>query len=284
MGATAKSSPDSLPPSPGGSNMAAPPSKPTPTRQRKKPGPKPKAKPPPQPQTLIVKLKAKAEFLANLKSSSTTTVAAVADGTSPQTTGGAGTPNGSSPGATSPQPSAEPSDPNLVPGGSAAGQKRKGIPGPKPGAKRVRQPGAPPLKPGRKKTKLDPSLPPGVLLNGLSHGAAKLGPKANTGAINDKLRALDRTGKPCKRWAKSGFVLKSFTGVQWVVPAWSAPRPPLDLANNNPDTTATNTSVPNSENVSVTEMSPSDEKMQTDVSAAPAPVIPTLALPPGITV
>jgi hypothetical protein len=52
----------------------------------------------------------------------------------------------------------------------------------------------------------------------------KLGPKANTGAINDKLRALDRTGKPCKRWQKSGFTLKSFTGVTWAVPAWSAPR------------------------------------------------------------
>lgn len=40
------------------------------------------------------------------------------------------------------------------------------------------------------------------------------------GAINDKLRALDRTGRPCKRWTKTGFTLKSFTGVQWEIPTW----------------------------------------------------------------
>ncbi|KAJ0161860.1 INO80 complex subunit 4 [Colletotrichum tanaceti] len=56
-------------------------------------------------------------------------------------------------------------------------------------------------------------------------GAAghKLGPKANQGAINAGLRALDRSGKPCRKWAKGGFTLKSFTGIIWEVPRWVAP-------------------------------------------------------------
>ena len=52
----------------------------------------------------------------------------------------------------------------------------------------------------------------------------KLGPKANQGAINAGLRALDRTGKPCKKWTKSGFRLKTFTGVTWEIPSWRAPK------------------------------------------------------------
>jgi hypothetical protein len=54
-------------------------------------------------------------------------------------------------------------------------------------------------------------------------GAAKLGPKANQGAINAGLRALDRSGKPCRKWAKGGFTLKTFTGVVWEIPRWTAP-------------------------------------------------------------
>lgn len=52
----------------------------------------------------------------------------------------------------------------------------------------------------------------------------KLGPKANMGAINAGLRALDRTGKPCRKWEKKGFQLRSFTGVAWDVPTWRAPK------------------------------------------------------------
>jgi len=48
----------------------------------------------------------------------------------------------------------------------------------------------------------------------------KLGPKANQGAINAGLRALDRTGKPCRRWQRKGFQLKSFTGHAWTLPSW----------------------------------------------------------------
>lgn len=58
--------------------------------------------------------------------------------------------------------------------------------------------------------------------------AHKLGPKANQGAINAGLRALDRSGKPCRKWAKGGFTLKSFTGVVWEIPRWTAPPKPGD--------------------------------------------------------
>ena len=56
-----------------------------------------------------------------------------------------------------------------------------------------------------------------------SLGVPKLGPKANQGAINAGLRALDRSGKPCRKWTKGGFTLKSFTGVVWEIPRWTAP-------------------------------------------------------------
>lgn len=54
----------------------------------------------------------------------------------------------------------------------------------------------------------------------------KLGPKANQGAINARLRALDRTNTPCRKWTKSSFHVKTFTGVTWQVPSWRAPKPP----------------------------------------------------------
>lgn len=56
-----------------------------------------------------------------------------------------------------------------------------------------------------------------------ANGIPKLGPKANQGAINAGLRALDRSGKPCRKWAKGGFTFKSFTGVVWAIPRWTAP-------------------------------------------------------------
>ena len=44
------------------------------------------------------------------------------------------------------------------------------------------------------------------------------------GAINQNLRALDRTGKfKCRKWEKKGFKVRSFTGVIWDVPSWKAP-------------------------------------------------------------
>lgn len=53
--------------------------------------------------------------------------------------------------------------------------------------------------------------------------AHKLGPKANQGAINAGLRALDRSGAPCRKWARGGFAIKSFTGTTWEIPRWGAP-------------------------------------------------------------
>lgn len=65
--------------------------------------------------------------------------------------------------------------------------------------------------------------------NGTAIPAHKLGPKANTGAINEKLRALDRSGKPCRRWERKGLQLKSFTGAVWNMPSWRAPEFPGDV-------------------------------------------------------
>ncbi|KAL2018837.1 hypothetical protein VTK56DRAFT_326 [Thermocarpiscus australiensis] len=68
--------------------------------------------------------------------------------------------------------------------------------------------------------------------NGITEGGRsglaphRLGPKANQGAINAGLRALDRSGKPCRKWTKGSFTLKSFTGVVWEIPRWTAPPKP----------------------------------------------------------
>ncbi|EFX03669.1 duf1711 domain containing protein [Grosmannia clavigera kw1407] len=77
-------------------------------------------------------------------------------------------------------------------------------------------------KPGpKKKQKMDDSLLDPV--RGGAGGTHKLGPKASMGAINAGLRALDRSGKPCRKWSKGGFQLKTFTGVVWEIPRWTAP-------------------------------------------------------------
>ncbi|PHH70868.1 hypothetical protein CDD80_5677 [Ophiocordyceps camponoti-rufipedis] len=82
----------------------------------------------------------------------------------------------------------------------------------------------PRAKPGPKKK---PRLEDGTIDHsgpaGRSGGTHKLGPKANQGAINAGLRALDRSGKPCRKWCRGGFTLKSFTGVVWEVSRWRAP-------------------------------------------------------------
>lgn len=59
---------------------------------------------------------------------------------------------------------------------------------------------------------------------GYNPAAHKLGPKANQGVINEKLRALDRTNKPCRRWQKTGFKIRSFTGRSWELPTWRTPQ------------------------------------------------------------
>jgi hypothetical protein len=53
--------------------------------------------------------------------------------------------------------------------------------------------------------------------------AQKLGPKANAGAINANLRSLDRTGKfKVRKWAKTGFRIRTFTGSVVELPSWKA--------------------------------------------------------------
>ena len=76
-------------------------------------------------------------------------------------------------------------------------------------------------------------------------GGQKLGPKANQGAINAGLRALDRTGKPCRRWNKKGFSIKSFTGVEWSLHTWTAP---IRLQETKTDNAENTTPTSNSEN------------------------------------
>ncbi|KAF2751126.1 hypothetical protein M011DRAFT_473640 [Sporormia fimetaria CBS 119925] len=109
-----------------------------------------------------------------------------------------------------------------------AGGKRKSLPaarGTKRGAAHLTADGLPKPrgKPGPKSKKLKTDDPNN---KGPFAGPApvKLGPKANQGAINAGLRALDRTGKPCRKWNKRGFQVRSFTGVIWDVPTWRAPK------------------------------------------------------------
>lgn len=61
------------------------------------------------------------------------------------------------------------------------------------------------------------------LATGITMSSHKLGPKANQGIINAGLRALDRTGKPCRKWDKTGFRIKSFTGRVWEISSWRSP-------------------------------------------------------------
>ena len=59
---------------------------------------------------------------------------------------------------------------------------------------------------------------------GYNPAAHKLGPKSNMGVINEKLRALDRTKKPCRKWGQATFRIKSFTGRTWQLPSWKTPQ------------------------------------------------------------
>ncbi|PWY78138.1 DUF1711-domain-containing protein [Aspergillus sclerotioniger CBS 115572] len=105
--------------------------------------------------------------------------------------------------------------------------RRKGVPGPKPGTKRgLHQTSETTPKPrGKPGPKKKPRLDDGTVDHAKLVANHKLGPKANMGAINAGLRALDRTGAPCRRWERKPLQLKSFTGIQWILPSWRTPRP-----------------------------------------------------------
>jgi hypothetical protein len=67
-----------------------------------------------------------------------------------------------------------------------------------------------------------------VLTGSVVPAAPKLGPKANQGAINACLRALDRTGKPTRKWQRTGFKVKSFTGYAWSAGTYAAGKKPKE--------------------------------------------------------
>ncbi|KAL8692550.1 MAG: hypothetical protein Q9218_002443 [Villophora microphyllina] len=124
------------------------------------------------------------------------------------------------PGSETPQPTPNTKGTTTAKASSPrTGSKRglgAGVDGPKPRA-----------RPGpKKKIKLDEPHgenggPTGRGGPGASSAPAhKLGPKANQGAINAGLRALDRTGTPCRKWEKRGIRIKTFTGVTLELPSW----------------------------------------------------------------
>jgi INO80 complex subunit Ies4 len=52
---------------------------------------------------------------------------------------------------------------------------------------------------------------------------AKPGPKANPGGINAGLRALDRTGKPTRRWERVQYPVRTCTGNIFYTTTWVSP-------------------------------------------------------------
>ncbi|KAI9893897.1 MAG: hypothetical protein M1814_005450 [Vezdaea aestivalis] len=203
----------------------------------------PKTKP--SPQRLVVKLKVPIEILTRFSSEPPVDAASlVKTKSSPSSTpvppaNSSSTPDDASEAHSTPAPPSTSND-SAAPG-AANPLKRKGVPGPKPGAKRGPALGPDGLpkprgKPGpKKKPRLEDGTidhgeagPPVRTVAAVPGAAHKLGPKANQGAINAGLRALDRSGNPCKRWEKKGFQVKSFTGIVWQVPTWRTPKPALD--------------------------------------------------------
>ncbi|KAF2839408.1 DUF1711-domain-containing protein [Patellaria atrata CBS 101060] len=201
-------------------------------------------------------------------------------------------------GTANPLPSNPSSDNATSTSQAANGLKRKGIPGPKPGSKR-----GPPLtadglpkprgKPGPKKKPRflhagdfngDPMLLKAAL--GSMTTTQKLGPKANQGAINAGLRALDRSGKPCRKWERQGLQLKSFTGVVFNVPLWRAPRK-VNVDENGDvksDTTGSSEAKPNNDSSAVpSEKSngnvdtPNIEQAAVNIVGSPSPAVATPA-------
>ena len=51
----------------------------------------------------------------------------------------------------------------------------------------------------------------------------KPGPKANPGGINAGLRALDRSGKPTRRWTKVRYPVHTISGYTFYTTAWVSP-------------------------------------------------------------
>lgn len=112
--------------------------------------------------------------------------------------------------------------------------------------------------------------------------AHKLGPKANQGAINAGLRALDRTGKPCRKWQKGGFRLKSFTGVVWEIPRWTAPPRITVESKTSTEGSASGSGDSSKENKdnSQVESEKSNNGIDVEMASSPAPQVAPSATPP----
>ncbi|TVY48505.1 INO80 complex subunit [Lachnellula occidentalis] len=141
-------------------------------------------------------------------------------------------------------------------------------------------------KPGpKKKARLeDGSIDHSTTTPRAANGTAahKLGPKANQGAINAGLRALDRTGKPCRKWQKGGFRLKSFTGVVWEIPRWTAPpRITVELKTSTEGSASGSgdSSKENKDNSQV-ESEKSNNGIDVEMASSPAPQVASSATPP----
>ena len=109
----------------------------------------------------------------------------------------------------------------------------------------------------------------------------KLGPKANQGAINAGLRALDRSGKPCRKWEKKGFRVKSFTGVAWELPSWRSPNTKkIDIDQGKQESVPASNGESKANNSSSNiESDKSNNGGDMDLSNAASSPIPTVATP-----
>lgn len=101
----------------------------------------------------------------------------------------------------------------------------------------------------------------------------KLGPKANQGAINAGLRALDRTGKACRKWERTGFKIKSFTGRVWEIPSWRTPNPKAFGSESEQGTSNSQSKENSSSNVG------SDKSPAVNPSVVASSPAPALAIP-----
>ncbi|KAB8290659.1 hypothetical protein EYC80_008300 [Monilinia laxa] len=120
-------------------------------------------------------------------------------------------------------------------------------------------------KPGpKKKARLDDGTidPTGTTPRTSNNGGHKLGPKANQGAINAGLRALDRSGKPCRKWEKRSFIIKTFTGIPIEIPRWRAP--PKVVINPSTEGSATSDSSKENKDNSQIESEKSNSAMDID--------------------
>ncbi|RDL40365.1 Uncharacterized protein BP5553_00344 [Venustampulla echinocandica] len=109
--------------------------------------------------------------------------------------------------------------------------------------------------------------------------AHKLGPKANQGAINAGLRALDRSGKSCRKWNKGGFSLKSFTGVVWEIPRWKAP-PKVVVQGSTEDQPSGDSSKENKDSQLASEKS--NNGLDVEMASSPAPSLPSAQPTPEV--